>query len=767
MKDLPNILIVDDSEANLLLLEVILENTKVNLIRALSGSEALEKIQGIELALAIIDVRMPEMNGYELALKMNEKKSGMKVPIIFLTAIIFNEKQTFIGYSKGVVDYIFKPIDSAILLCKINVFLELFSQKQTIFREATKLKKIAAELRDTNIVLRKSEEKFRNYIDHAPDGVFIADKTGRYIEVNKAASRITGYSEDELLNMSISDILAEESRKDGLAQFRKVVKTGESTGELLFKHKNGTILWWSVDAIKLSETRFLGFTKDITERKQNEHQLNERAKEMYALYSLVEITQKENITLEEIMQEFTEILPRSWQYPEIACARIVINSNEFVSENFMESRWKLSAPIMIENSMVGRIDICYLEEMPEEIEGPFFIEERILIDSLAKRIGRIAERYKIAQTLEISVTKYKTMLNSSPDGIFIIDMHGIITEVSSIAPELLGARTAEDLMGKSFSQFVPFEEMENLTGIFKKTVNEGLVQAIEMQIIKENGSLIIGEISITLIQDPLKETLLFMFILRDITHRKRIEANQINAARLSSLGEMASGIAHEINQPLNIISMIMDRILFESEKTDTVDIKFLKNKSDKIFDNILRIRNIIDQIKSFSRNYDDYILIPFDINSSIKNASSMITQQFKHLGIKLILQLEKQLPDILGNTHKFEQVVLNLLINAKDAVMEKETNEEEIFTKIIGIKSYQEDHFVIVEITDNGMGIKNTDINNVLLPFYTTKDEGQGTGLGLSICHQIIKDMGGVIHIMSERFNGTIIKLNLPIQQKK
>ena len=205
------------------------------------------------------------------------------------------------------------------------------------------------------------------------------------------------------------------------------------------------------------------------------------------------------------------------------------------------------------------------------------------------------------------------------------------------------------------------------------------MQNIEVKIRKKDGSLFLGEISSTLIQDAAGIPLSFMIIIRDVSERKKLEAKQIHADRMASLGEMASGIAHEINQPLNIISIVMDKILFESAKTKTIDIGLLKNKSDKIFENITRIRNIIDHIRAFSRNHDDYVSTAFDINSSIKNATSLIAEQFKHFGIKLSIQLEKQLPQIFGNTYKFEQVMLNLLVNAKDALLEKKSKDKDKF----------------------------------------------------------------------------------------
>jgi DNA-binding response OmpR family regulator len=163
MENLPNLLIVDDNPEQLAFFKTILQKLSANLIVALSGFEALEKTRGKELALAIIDVRMPVMNGYELALKMLEERPGEKVPIIFLTASHINETQVFQGYNTGAVDYIFKPADNNILLCKVNVFLDLFSQRQTILKHVADLKYIADELTKANVALKKKTNELEHF----------------------------------------------------------------------------------------------------------------------------------------------------------------------------------------------------------------------------------------------------------------------------------------------------------------------------------------------------------------------------------------------------------------------------------------------------------------------------------------------------------------------------------------------------------------------------------------------------------------------------
>jgi len=298
MKTIPNLLIVDDARINLKLLETITQKIKVNLIQALSGREALEKVRGMELALAILDVQMPEMNGFELAMKLNEGRSGNKVPVIFITAHFVNEFQVFEGYDSGAVDYIFKPVDPHILQCKINVFLDLYNGKQKITRDAALLKKSAGKLTRINTALKKSEEKYRSYIDNAPDGVFVTDKTGKLIEVNEAVCKITGYSSGELLNRAITELLPEISFATGTHNFRNNEETQIAKADLAFTHKNGTTRWWAVETVRLDETHLLWFTKDITDRKKAEDESKNSLDQLHQLTKYIEkVRENERIAI--------------------------------------------------------------------------------------------------------------------------------------------------------------------------------------------------------------------------------------------------------------------------------------------------------------------------------------------------------------------------------------------------------------------------------------------------------------------------------------
>ncbi|MBN2283762.1 MAG: hypothetical protein JXO48_07720 [Deltaproteobacteria bacterium] len=131
---------------------------------------------------------------------------------------------------------------------------------------------------------------------------------------------------------------------------------------------------------------------DVSEREYTEHQIRERIKELQAFYNLSELVAREDISLDELFQEYANILPRSWQYPAIACARIKVDGSEFRSDNFRESEWILSEPLKVHGSVAGKIEVAYLEEMPDSDVGPFLKEERQLLKAIAERLGHIIER---------------------------------------------------------------------------------------------------------------------------------------------------------------------------------------------------------------------------------------------------------------------------------------------------------------------------------------------------------------------------------------
>ena len=217
----------------------------------------------------------------------------------------------------------------------------------------------------------------------------------------------------------------------------------------------------------------------------------------------------------------------------------------------------------------------------------------------------------------------------------------------------------------------------------------------------------------------------------------------VHQANLSSLGEMAAGIAHEINQPLQNISLSAESMEMELNEKK-LDNKYLRQKLKYIYEDIERIKTISEHISTFSSEQKNEIIEKFCLNESVKNAVSMIKKQFEKNNIDLKIDLKNDLSRIEGNLYKFEQVVLNLLSNAKDAVLDDENN----FQKQVTVRSCETETEVFLEVEDNGVGISQDVKTNIFLPFFTTKKFGEGTGLGLSIAYGIIKEMNGNIELL-------------------
>jgi PAS domain S-box-containing protein len=559
-----------------------------------------------------------------------------------------------------------------------------------------------------------------------------------------------------------------------------MIATGTSRRDTKFKHKDGSARWWVVEGVKLSETRYLGFAKDISERYEMAENLRRHQRELEMRNTEMSFAKDMAETASIKFSELYELAPTC--YFTISADDEILELNPSGARMLGKTRRALIGSrfgffvskdtLPQYNDFIRRTFSCQGKEIGEITITSEGNHSRYLhIVGLSMADGQkcqlnaidLTERKMADQALKVSEEKYKTMLNASPDGILITDLQGTITDVSEIGIEILGCENREEIIGNRILRFIPSKEKTTVRKVIEKTMNEGIAQNVEIGIRKKNQSAFLGEVSATLIQKPGGEPFSFMVNIRDISRRKEMETKQMHADRMASLGEMAAGIAHEINQPLNTMSMVMDNVLFVAAREENLDKAYLRIKADKVFENITRIRNIIDHVRAFSRTQVNDLQTGFDINSSIINAISMISEQYKHLGIHLEIDLQENLPTVTGNIYKLEQVILNLFSNAKDALLEKKAKLSLSDDMTINIRSYMENHRLIIDVTDNGIGISNEDVKHIMLPFYTTKDAGKGTGLGLSISYQIIKDMNGTIEIPINQPGKTVLRIVLEL----
>ena len=389
------------------------------------------------------------------------------------------------------------------------------------------------------------------------------------------------------------------------------------------------------------------------------------------------------------------------------------------------------------------------------------------VESIAVVITNSNELNKSEEAQKQLDQKYQTLIAASPDSIITTNLQGIITSISDMGLGLYGTNDRSELIGMPFSSLVHSSDISILNEILEIALYEGLIQNREILLKKKNIAIYSAEISAALIQDYNGSPSSYMIIIRDISQRKIIESELFHAKRLISLGEMASGIAHEIYQPINNIGLIVDKLRLDAVDNNWPCEKVIRIKSDKIFENILRVQTIIDNIRSFSSTDNNYISSVISINKSIKNALLMFSEQCKHKSIFLGFNAKDDNLLVSGNMYNFEQVILNLIKNSIDAIEEKRRSSDTSFEMKILVESKCENDLIIVSVEDNGIGIKPENIEYIMHPFYTTKESGKGTGLGLSISYGIIKEMNGDIKIKSNLTKGTSVIITLPVKKKQ
>ncbi len=248
------------------------------------------------------------------------------------------------------------------------------------------------------------------------------------------------------------------------------------------------------------------------------------------------------------------------------------------------------------------------------------------------------------------------------------------------------------------------------------------------------------------------------------------DAALLQSAKLASLGEMATGIAHEVNQPISVIKIIVTGLMRQYKQQGKLDSAVIHNELMTINQQTVRLQKIISHMRMFARKRTGTQFSPTDVNRIIKDSFLLVGQQLRAHNIDIDLQLDDRLPEINADQTLLEQVIINLINNARDALDEKALRltgkERDSYQKSIAIRTFKKDKFVVIEVTDNGAGIAPDIAGQVFEPFFTTKAAPKGTGLGLSISYNLVKTLFGEIEIKSAPDQGAAFVLTFPVHQE-
>jgi PAS domain S-box-containing protein len=283
----------------------------------------------------------------------------------------------------------------------------------------------------------------------------------------------------------------------------------------------------------------------------------------------------------------------------------------------------------------------------------------------------------------------------------------------------------------------------------------------EMEVKSKAGDVIAISTSIFLLRDGDNRIIGTAGIFKNITEQKRLEAelrtaqaNLVEASKMRALGELVSGVAHELNNPLMASQTIL-HVIFNNLHEDCPNrerLELIRRCND-------RIQKIVEHLKEFSRQ-EQPAFQGLDINQPIENALLITGQQLLDHNISLVKRLAEDLPEILGDSNQLEQVFLNLIANALDAMDSIEGQKE---LTIASDFDNKKDSPVVVSIKDTGVGIPQENLDKIFEPFFSTKPVGRGNGLGLSLCFGIIEAHGGRLEVSSQPGKGSEVKVILPV----
>lgn len=368
--------------------------------------------------------------------------------------------------------------------------------------------------------------------------------------------------------------------------------------------------------------------------------------------------------------------------------------------------------------------------------------------------------------LEQSEKKYQAIFNNIPNPVFVLDMETLeILDCNNSVKSVYGF-SKEDLIYKTFSMI--FKDEKEKEDFAFKLSSTSVINRIKH--ITKDGKVLIVNIRVS--PSEYQNQKVYLITTSDITKRLETEQQLIQASKMATLGEMATGVAHELNQPLSVIKTASNFFIKKVKRKETIADDIFVTMATEIDSHVDRASRIINHMREFGRK-SGLELETVQVNHILEKAFEIFSQQLKLRGIDVVWELSDNIPYIRSDPGRLEQVFINLLINARDAIEDRwecfavqESLEVKKKNKKIFLRTSVNGNYVQIEIEDTGTGIPSEIIDKIFEPFFTTKEVGKGTGLGLSISYGIIKDCGGDIYASPNKSDGACFVITFPIPEE-
>jgi PAS domain S-box-containing protein len=418
---------------------------------------------------------------------------------------------------------------------------------------------------------------------------------------------------------------------------------------------------------------------------------------------------------------------------------------------FEGTREGLAMPLVAAGDLFGLLNLEYPPGVPAHRE-----EDGILLRPLVNQISLILRNRRLLHESQRLRAYLEKLVEGANALIVVLDRNRQVLFFNRELEKLTGRRK-EEVLGTNFLQLLPTEERTRFLRVLINSMRGEPTSNFETRIRAKNGTEIKVAINSAAILTPEGEVEAVVAIGQDLTKLKDLEQQVIQAERLATVGQLAAGVVHELNNPLTSITVYGEYLQkkFLTEGSDPADV----DKARKIVEGAERIRHFTRDLMSYARPAGSR-LSELQLNDVVRQAISFCEHLVKSANAQLEIRLQAELPRVVGAPGQLQQVFINLMANACDAVADAGGGRIEVWSEPV-------DEMVTVSIRDDGPGIPEGDLSHIFEPFFTSKPPGKGTGLGLSIVKEILDSHGGRVVVESTSGRGSLFRVEVPTARRR
>jgi PAS domain S-box-containing protein len=611
--------------------------------------------------------------------------------------------------------------------------------------------------------LRQSEERYRTIIEDMDEGYFELDLVGNFTVTNDANCRNLGYTREELLGMNYSRVVSEEDPEAVRQGLKHMFKTGQPGLGLHRKilRKDGSIRFAEVSMFPMrgNDGKIIGFRGigwNITERKRAEEALRQ-SEERYRL--LVENANEAIIVAQDGILKFANVRTEELTGYE---------KEELTSMPFLQLIYPDDGDMVVERHLKrlkGEVlPAVYPFRFVRKDGSVGWVEINAVLITWEGRpatlnfLTDITERQRAEEALRQSEERFRKIFEEGPFGIVVTSRDRRFFSANPAFCQMLGY-TAEEMSSRTFLDVThPEHRAADRENVDKMWRDENPHYMTEKRYIAKNGDIRWGSVSTSLIRGQDGQPLYALAMVKDITERKKAEEERRQlelkaqvSSRLASVGELAAGVAHEINNPLTAVTGYAQLLLERDDITPG-----MRKDLVAINDGAMRVAGIVQRLLAFSRQTKPGRKL-LNISQLVESTLVLRDYHLKANNIKVTTKLAPDLPQTVADPGQIQQVMLNLIVNA-----EKEMKLAHGKGKLT-ISTEKSDGTIKISVKDDGPGIKPEVLERIFDPFFTTREVGEGTGLGLSLCYGIVAEHNGRIYAENNTGKGATFVVELPI----